>query len=360
MEEELGNNGGFGMDSLQMMGIMNAFKTGDVQTDMLIAMCIPLLLRFLFGAIGQLDGKFDMQTWLQWWRGENSHKYERFITHSTTRNYWGGTSSLDDDTQNSVLLKAIKLYLHQVVKLNLTRAYLDLTGMEDKNSSYGRSSEYDYDSDDDSEYGASRSRKTLVGMLSRYNIVKNLPEQQWHELGEYGSPASMVELRIENATHEEEKGKNTKLEINSTTFHFTSSGDGAIDAFIDIAYQWYLGELRTFEDNSRYLYELKIKEIKLVGGNSDNDSGGDEGFSYKRYKLSDHKTFESLFFRQKEGLLNIIQHFTEKTGKYAIKGYPHKLGVLLHGPPGTGKTSLSKSLYQWDDGYFQRFHLLTF
>lgn len=344
MDEEFldSSRGSFGMGGFQMMGIMNAFKTGDVQTDMLIAMVIPLLLKFLFGFIGQLDEKLNMQTLIKWWRGK-SPEYERFISHSTTRNYWGGISSLDEDTQNSVLLKAIKLYLHQVVKLKLKRAYLDLTGMEDKNSSYGESSEYDSDSDDDSEYGASRSRKTLVGMLSRYNIVKNLPEQQWHVLGEYGCPASIVQLRIESSTHQEEKGKDNKPEINNTTFHFSSSGDGAIDAFIDTAYQWYIGELRKLEDNSRHLYELKMKEIK-PGGNNGSDGGGDEGCSYKRYKLSDDKTFESLFFRQKEGLLNTIQHFSEQTGKYAIKGHPHKLGVLLHGPPGTGKTSLSKYL----------------
>jgi DNA replication protein DnaC len=117
------------------------------------------------------------------------------------------------------------------------------------------------------------------------------------------------------------------------TLFFTSEGSNSIDTFIDKACKWYLHQLRTLEDNSRYLYELKQP------GNDDEDSR-----KYKRYQLSDEKTFESLFFQEKEKMLKIVDNFTNKTGKYAIQGYPNKLGLLLYGPPGTGKTSLIKAM----------------
>lgn len=46
------------------------------------------------------------------------------------------------------------------------------------------------------------------------------------------------------------------------------------------------------------------------------DKEDDGGYAnYRRFELSDEKTFESLFFKQKETLLKIVNNFTEKERK---------------------------------------------
>lgn len=81
--------------------------------------------------------------------------------------------------------------------------------------------------------------------------------------------------------------------------------------------------------NNRYLY-LPHKY---------NDSGGDDDAGahhlFRRYALDEHHTFASWFHPSKAELLRLIDSFMNRTGKFALQGYPYKLGLLLHGPPGT-------------------------
>jgi len=176
----------------------------------------------------------------------------------------------------------------------------------------------------------------LADTLSKYKVVKKPLHNIWLDLGQHseGVGEHKVDLMVRESKEDiNNKNSDFMQQKHELTLFFTSEGSNSIDTFIDKACKWYLHQLRTLEDNSRYLYELKQP------GNDDEDSR-----KYKRYQLSDEKTFESLFFQEKEKMLKIVDNFTNKTGKYAIQGYPNKLGLLLYGPPGTGKTSLIKAM----------------
>lgn len=57
------------------------------------------------------------------------------------------------------------------------------------------------------------------------------------------------------------------------------------------------------------------------------------------------KTFRSVFFSEKERLLNVVDQFTQRKGPWRAElERPWKLVILMHSMPGCGKTSILKAL----------------
>jgi chaperone BCS1 len=105
--------------------------------------------------------------------------------------------------------------------------------------------------------------------------------------------------------------------------------------YIDNITESYLSSIKNSRTNQRYIYFLD--KLKFSDEESCLDCWREDIFESAR-------TFKNIFFDGKVELLEKIDFFLNNREWYYEKGIPYSLGIGLHGPPGTGKTSFIKAL----------------
>lgn len=70
----------------------------------------------------------------------------------------------------------------------------------------------------------------------------------------------------------------------------------------------------------------------------------DEIQTFRKIMFQSTKNFDNIFFNQKDSLIQRIDYFEKNKKEYEKFGIPYTLGILLHGEPGTGKTSTIKAI----------------
>jgi len=75
------------------------------------------------------------------------------------------------------------------------------------------------------------------------------------------------------------------------------------------------------------------------------DNGEIIYFSEKKFYTN--KTFNTIFFEDKEKYIRSLVFFLENKDWYKKKGIPYHFGILLHGLPGCGKTSIIKAILEY-------------
>jgi hypothetical protein len=77
---------------------------------------------------------------------------------------------------------------------------------------------------------------------------------------------------------------------------------------------------------------------------NDRDDYYNPSRSYSEFRFESGKSFDNVFFPQKEDLMKRLDFFKDSKVWYKNRGIPYTMGLMLYGVPGCGKTSTIKAI----------------
>jgi SpoVK/Ycf46/Vps4 family AAA+-type ATPase len=158
--------------------------------------------------------------------------------------------------------------------------------------------------------------------------------------------STSIEQEESRDKKEKVNSKTDKITIKIYSYVYTVS---YLKKYIDNITETYLASIKHNRHNKKFIY--KLAKIKY---DTNNESKLD---CWREDLFETTRSFNNIFFDGKNKLIEKIDFFLNNRNWYYEKGIPYTIGIGLHGPPGTGKTSFIKALANYTDRHVIEFSL---
>lgn len=302
-------------DSLKMNMFMN-FRTGNYMIDTFITTALLGILSFIFQIVTNprrnLFYFFPLQETIDYWTSTNRITIEGRSCLKT--NQWATRS----ENLFSNRFRAIWYYINSNLNNNNITSIKEYAQNVNSFDSYGE----DYEQDIVKKVNCSFKKNDMFVVSQRKNFKLS------------DKISCKVTFNDENI----ESGNKTVSKVEVITIHIYSNKLSLVELqnFIDDITNKYLENIYNCRWNKLFIYSLE-------GANENNERRSLRSI-WNECNFNSTRTFENLFFDDKDKLIEKINFFKNNKNWYETEGHPYTLGIGLHGPPGTGKTSVIKCI----------------
>lgn len=290
--------------------MLSSLKTGNLIIDTVISMIVMGLI----GSIFKMESMTILKQFYNWIINFFAKKVEK--NYINFKIHIENISTTGRSISNSVPIE-YKAIMHKLNKNNVN--YKGISLLNNSRKSYW----YDSDDDDDDNVG-NRCKKFNYLLSTDNNIMVTDDIFVSHSIsGDNTLKGEKSELQYDEHFIELYSFSLTVIELKEQLEKWIKE------------YKQYVIESNI--DGLLYI----VAEGKTV--KDDNDKAIQQ-VEYKHYKLISNKTFDNIFFENKNALLNRIDIFQNNKDLYKRLGIPNNLGLMFYGEPGCGKTSCIKAI----------------